>query len=497
MRFFVTVHTPLALSLSKGRLRLYRPSTSLRSARGARAVGRERLRFFLLLLSLFSLAAAAAEPAPVTDPKTGFDFGSYGRVGVGSDLRGHEGFSTNVVSHGSRLEEAPYLELDFYYTGLIGGDAQKRWRVVLSPAFAGGDLFHYSGSFTSHLALRNAYVETQNLGLAGLRIWAGSRIYRGDDLYLFDYWPLDSLNTVGAGVAYTFRKYEIAIHGGLNRLDDLYQYENLTQPPRGLGPTIQSTVLDRPRFVASLKLSKQFGESPGAKVALYSELHVLPSGDYIRPDNMLKQALPGDLGWVVGAQFGGWLRPSVFANLWLRCAGGLAAYGELTVPTGLDPTRKVSDAREVVLALSGNYESKWVGVMFASYYRRFVDATPGGFNPASYHEGILSVRPQVYFGKYFHSAVELSYQSRRTDGPDYVANRVLVPQIFRFSVLPLVSPLGKGTYSRPIIYAIYTLSVVNGDARIAQYDPSDYRYGQGVAHYLGIGAEWWFNSSYR
>ena len=26
-------------------------------------------------------------------------------------------------------------------------------------------------------------------------IWAGSRMYRGDDIYLLDFWPLDNLNT--------------------------------------------------------------------------------------------------------------------------------------------------------------------------------------------------------------------------------------------------------------------------------------------------------------
>src|SRR6478736_5752718 len=88
-------------------------------------------------------------PPPPSETATGFDFGSYGRIGVGSDGRGHEGYSTNVVSHGSRLEEAPYLELNFYYSRLIGEDPLKKWRVVLVPAIAGGDLFHYSGSFTS------------------------------------------------------------------------------------------------------------------------------------------------------------------------------------------------------------------------------------------------------------------------------------------------------------------------------------------------------------
>src|SRR4051794_20783626 len=115
-------------------------------------------------------AREPGSPPPPSAMPSGFDFGSYGRLGVGLDGRGHEGYATNVVSHGSRLEEPPYLELNFYYTRPIGGDPHRRWRIVLAPAFAGGDLFHYSGSFSSHLALRNAYAETENLGLDGLSL---------------------------------------------------------------------------------------------------------------------------------------------------------------------------------------------------------------------------------------------------------------------------------------------------------------------------------------
>ncbi|HEY2749243.1 MAG TPA: carbohydrate porin, partial [Polyangia bacterium] len=436
-------------------------------------------------------------PPPPSETATGFDFGSYGRIGVGSDGRGHEGYSTNVVSHGSRLEEAPYLELSFYYSRSIAGDEKKRWRVVVVPAFAGGDLFHYSGDFTSHIALRNAYAETVNLGVDGLQLWAGSRMYRGDDIYLFDYWPLDNLNTVGAGAKYERHKFEVALQAGLNRLDDLYQYETLDTPPRGLGPATQSIVLDRPRFVSSLKLQQRFGDFPGFKVALYGELHLLPAGTDTDPTTMLKTALPSDVGWVVGAQLGGWLRPYVFANLWFRSAGGLAAYGELTVPTGLDPTRSVQRAREYVGALSLNWESRWLGVMGGAYLRRFTDASTAPFNPNSYTEGIIALRPHIYWNEYFHTAVEVSYQARKADGFDPVANRVLTPSVFRFSVLPLVAPMGRGTYSRPQIYLIYTVSAMNDDARIALYDPSDYRYGQNIVHYIGTGVEWWFNSSYR
>jgi hypothetical protein len=74
---------------------------------------------------------------------------------------------------------------------------------------------------------------------------------------------------------------------------------------------------------------------------------------------------------------------------------------------------------------------------------------------------------------------------------------VLLPQIFRFSVMPLVAPLGRGTYSRPSLFLLYTVSVVNDDARVALYDPLDVRFPYGTVHYLGAGVEWWFNSSYR
>src|SRR5437764_200937 len=83
--------------------------------------------------------------------------------------------------------------------------------------------------------------------------------------------------------SYQRKKTEVRLHMGLNRLDSLYQFEKLDTPPRGLGPPGSATVLDRPRFVASLKLTQLFGAFPGAKVSLYGELHLLPSGEYIDP----------------------------------------------------------------------------------------------------------------------------------------------------------------------------------------------------------------------
>ena len=66
----------------------------------------------------------------------------------------------------------------------------------------GHPIFHYDGDFDARLAVRNLYLEERDLGLEGLSLWMGSRMLRGDDIYLLDFWPLDNLNTVGGGVRY-------------------------------------------------------------------------------------------------------------------------------------------------------------------------------------------------------------------------------------------------------------------------------------------------------
>lgn len=48
--------------------------------------------------SAHSQFGASGSPPPASVTATGFDFGSYGRVGIGSDLRGHTGHAVNVVN---------------------------------------------------------------------------------------------------------------------------------------------------------------------------------------------------------------------------------------------------------------------------------------------------------------------------------------------------------------------------------------------------------------
>ena len=149
----------------------------------------------------------------------GFRFGSYGRVLAGTDLRGGKPAAANVVAHGPRIVEPSYLELDFSYG--FDTPSGKRLRPVITLAFD-GTLFHDTGDFDAQPALRNLFLEGQlTREVTG---WVGSRMYRGDDIYLFDYWPLDDLNTVGGGLVYTAKSLELAAHVGVNRLNDPFQY---------------------------------------------------------------------------------------------------------------------------------------------------------------------------------------------------------------------------------------------------------------------------------
>ena len=233
----------------------------------------------------------------------GFQFGSYGRVGVGSDLRGSTERPLSAVSHGPRITEKPYLELEFRYRMLP--DDKTRVIVVATPAFT-GEPFHYTGEFFSSLALRNLYAEMSYRDWLG--VWAGSRMYRGDDIYLLDYWPLDNLNTIGGGVWYNKYPLWIGLHAGVNRLKNSYQYQEIETSDPVFGAT-EIVFMDRQKLIISAKGEyRLWGKKPGQlgmKFKLYSEFHYISSGQYKRPDQSIEE-LPQDYGWLVGFQFGIW-----------------------------------------------------------------------------------------------------------------------------------------------------------------------------------------------
>lgn len=448
-------------------------------------------------------------PPPAGGPKDpnqppgyadGFHFGSYGRVIAGGDATGRPGREADIVARGSRLDESNYAELE-----LRREDYWKKTgaytRIVATVALA-NPIFHYNGQFAAGIALRNLYLEETGLGARGLSFWAGSRMYRGDDIYLLNFWPLDNLNTIGGGVGYAFGKAErtsIRFHAGLNQPTDPYYRQNVMREPvhNQFGET-EVNLLDRQKLISSLKLTQMWplADAAGVKGILYGELHYVPGGQR-EVEAKLYEDVPKDHGFVAGAQltfFTG--KRSTYLTATGRFAQGLAAYGEFNAPRQLRPDRKTTGAYELILTLSGNWERGPFAVMAGGYYRQFRNASkPLDFDDLN--EGIVIARPTVWFGEKVGLSVEGSFQAQQRGVTWETAPGVFKPvlgTVGRAGVLPFLTPGGRGHFQRPHIYLMYVFTGRSDGAR-SLYASDDVYARRSVDHLIGVGAEWWFGST--
>ena len=441
----------------------------------------------------------SAEPED-NNPHGSFEFGSYGRVGIASDLQGRVATPINFVSHGPRFDEDSYAELELRREDSFKNQIQSR--VVATLALA-APFFHFSGNVDQMLLVRNLYAQAKYKGFVA---WIGSRMYRGDDIYLLDWWPLDNQNTIGGGASYDFEKQDarIAAHVGMQRLDDPYQYQ-VTQVPSPFGIGATGVVsLDRPRVVETLKLTQLLrngrvfkNPKAGMKLILYGEVQELSAGVFQDPTSNQQVALPSDAGFVVGGQVGFWTgERDTHLNMFVRYARGLAAYDMLAVPTTFANDRTTGDAQEFLFALGGNFETGPFGLLGGAYYRYFSDGSEAGTSLQRYSEGVVDVRPQIYLGNYFGVALDASFQARRYAYPDpnSATGSPLFATMWRFALMPYFSPFGRGSYKRPQFRIIYAASVPNEGFK-SLYPVEDFRAQRDVEHYLGLNVEWWFNSS--
>ncbi len=440
---------------------------------------------------------SATETVAGDRDRLGFVFGSYGRIGVGTDLRGSTPEPVAVVLKGSRIVEPSYMETDLHYRMRTARGVGVK--TVTTLAFA-GDPFHYTGEFDTHLAVRNLYAQADLP--SGLALWIGSRMYRGDDIYLLDYWPLDDVNTLGGGLMYRRDRLDAAVHVGANRLLDPFQYQERAVTDPVFGST-EIVVLDRQRMVASAtgayRLLDPAVNGIGMKAKLYFEAQALPSGSRLLEDDS-RESLPSDFGWTAGGQLGLWGfgEGLSHANLFVRFSQGLTAFDELQLPEGFDVTKKTfPGASELVLAVSANYEFlDRGGAMLGGYARRFVDADPNTADRDDGWEYIIDVRPHYALVGNLEAGVDLSYQVRFPRGLSPTMLIPLDPAVFQVAPMLIYSPFGVGSYDRPAFRLVYRAADLNEGARDL-YPLEDPRRDRKWVHYLGIQAEWWFNSSYR
>ena len=446
------------------------------------------------------------ETTSIPPKDAGFRFGSYGRVSAGSDLRGGKPEQVLIVAHGPRIVEPSYLELEFSYGFHRDHDGNRIVvRPVLTLAFD-GTLFHDTGEFDAQPALRNMFLDA-SLG-ADVTAWVGSRMYRGDDIYLFDYWPLDDLNTIGAGVQYSPRvhiaggeeRLQGGAHVGFNRLLNDFQFQEVDVPNPVQGATTVDQ-LNRQRTVASASvayLSLPDAGEIGAKLKVHGEYHALPAGTRKRMDGTF-EALPADTGFLLGAQLGvfGFSSDKRFRrhiNVFTRYAKGLAAFDELAPPTTFGMDLTTERANEFTVALSANWDMDIANLMVGALSRRFVDADTNSTDPDDGWEYAIGARPLVRVVPDWFLGADVSYQARFPQGLNAITLRAEDPSVFQIAPMIAWSPMGPSGYDRPQLRLVYRAAHLNAGARNL-YVPDDPRHDDEWVHFLGFQAEWWFNSS--
>jgi maltoporin len=336
-------------------------------------------------------------------------------------------------------------------------------------------------------------------------MWVGSRMYRGDDIYLFDYWPLDDLNTVGGGGYVEGDRWRLAAHVGFNRLLNDYQYQTREAPNPEQGATVV-TQLDRQRTIASSSLTidgPDLAQDAHSKLKLYGEVQGLPSGTRLRMDDT-PEALPADWGTTIGAQLGVWgfapagdTTHTRHLNLFARWSRGLTAYDELAPPTEIDTTlRTFPSASELVFGLSGAWDTHAWNLMVGAQSRRFLGAGPRTDNPDDGWEYAIDARPLFRARADFYGGVDLSFQARFPNGLNPTSQLAEDPAVTQIAPMIVYSPMGSSAYARPQIRFVYRAAFLNQGA-LDLYVPDDPRHAHATVHFLGFEAEWWFNSSYR
>lgn len=443
-----------------------------------------------------SAPTAAGEAGGERRRQSGFFFGSYGRISAVSNLRGGLGREADIVAFNPRIDEDLYFELELRREDELVGNLRSR--VVATLAFT-GEFFHLDSEFDENIAVRNLFAEVQNALVDDLSLWVGSRMWRGDDVYLLNFWPLDNLNTVGGGFDYQMldQRLELRFAVGLARPDDPFHRQvDGTVANAGFLPA-DVVVLDRPRTTVAAKATYfLFGRrvERGAKLSLYAEGHFLPEGRR-NIEFGITEVLPRDGGYVLGGQLGGWdVGNRAFVNLFFRYARGLGAYNPLGVPFRVGGVMDTQRAREALVALSANWETGPFGVQIGGYYRNFRDADPNVFDRNHMAEGAVNLRPHVWVGDHAGLSADLSYQALQMSALDEVTGKIVRGGVTKIGFIPFYSPFGRGTYTRPHLRIIYALTIRDDGAQ-RLYPLEDPRSRQTLEHFLGVGAEWWFDST--
>ncbi|TDR73044.1 maltoporin [Paludibacterium purpuratum] len=429
----------------------------------------------LIPLALALVVAGMANSAFAEDPIT---FGGYLRSGVGSTQGGGGGsqscFQLPGASSKYRLgnECETYAELALGKNVYTEPDSGAKFTVNSRLAMSARQWQDWEDNTQSYnkntqsnndpstkFALREMYVEAENIGLGDAKLWAGKRFYDRHDVHIIDYYFWDNSGP-GAGVEnidFGFAKFAYAYRG--NTVD------SGNTSTDGLDHTVGVSGHD-------FRLSG-IKTNPGGELTLGLDIRSANR----TPNDTANKSTSGYAMNVMHTQ-GGLL--GGFNTLALQYQTGDIAYGYgYPNPNGntQDKTYRVVDELQ--------WQQGKFGGMAVALWERQKPVSGNGQTWIS-----LGARPTYYFTKHLGAAIELGYDQVTPD------NGGAVRKLTKLTTALLVSP-DSGFWSRPQLRLFATYAKWNDAAQqaaaagsaLAANGPFD-----GKTHGMTIGAQveaWW------
>jgi maltoporin len=439
-------------------------------------------------------------------------FGSYGRIGVNwageiGNTQGRRLNLNNMGSIGGRLEEQDYLELGMAFhmrpvtTRYDSLEINVQFRTSVfsrSAASFGNSNTESLGGLT--IALPEMYVEARNLFDLPLNVWVGSRLYRGPDVHMADYFYFNDHSGQGFGVEYNRSRFSVNFVASTDTTSTVppYFYLNIKSGT--------SSLEIRERVVYTFE--HDFHMSRNMLLSGMLEYHSMsnPSSDQGDTTNLLL-SFPSDFGWVVGARIQwnkiGNLRPGSFNQLGVRYGSRIANGGDggstRTWETfgAVDTTTfKFTDAYSwhIVDHFLLNISPKFSLNGYVIYNKSRGAAETKGLSESYLGREVFNSKEDlsiggmgmIYLTDIFHLRPELHYSQRRDGDQDWY-------NMIKFSLAPTLAVRGeRSVWSRPHIRLIYSVARYNDFARDNVY--SSYLQIAGPkswGHFFGVRAEWW------
>jgi LamB porin len=363
-------------------------------------------------LALFAFAqSAAADPVP-------FEFHAYARSNfqVANGLKqGSDDLNTGWGAH-NRLQEGQYFELNFQAMPIEHGS-------FVSTLSSGSTSYPYDNSIGSlnptggsWLNVRNLYLQYDHVGDADGQLWFGARMFRGEDIYLFDTWPLDDHDMIGGGYARKYGESRLEFDLGVNK-DSAYGVPGNSVASGGTSPTFSA---DTQRYLLINKFETKVGEARKLKTNL--EFQYLPKGrgtvTTSTSNNGATFNIPSDYGVEAGAQVDLWAGSVGVLNYGYGNVVGNWGSSALNIVakkvSGLVSTSGVAlnevnanaakGAQAFTGALYGRSEFEDWGMMYALVPKYALSA--GGRSGTAVSTG---VRPMAYLGDHLHLGGEVDW----------------------------------------------------------------------------------------